>query len=61
MGKDLGGKRHITGYLNSLILRPSAKLILWLRNAPTKLINRKDDITVSTRNFVVVVQSFSHV
>ena len=61
MGKDLGGKRHITGYLNSLILLPSARLILWLRNAPTKLINREDDITVSTRNFVVVVQSFSHV
>ena len=61
MGKDLGEKRHLTGCLNSLRLPPSARFILWLRNAPTKLINRKDCITVGTRNFVVVVQSLSHV
>ena len=61
MGKDLGEKRHLTGCLNSLRLQPSARFILWLRNAPTKLINRKDCITVGTRNFVVVVQSLSHV
>ena len=61
MGKDLGEKRHLTGCLNSRRLPPSARFILWLRNAPTKLINRKDCITVGTRNFVVVVQSLSHV